>query len=84
MILFQKIIQQKLNNITVDELMQYAKQYQIAINQQQAADIVQLMRGKNINIFKNEERTKLLKEIAKITSPAVAQEVNQLFQKFTN
>lgn len=84
MILFQKIINQKLNNISVEELMQYAKQFNISIGRAQAAEVVKTMNGKNINIFNVNERKKLLSQIASITSPQTAQQVNQLFQKFTN
>ncbi|MCM3161805.1 MULTISPECIES: DUF2624 domain-containing protein [Bacillaceae] len=84
MILFQKIINQKLNNISVEELMQYAKQFNISIGRAQAAEVVKAMNGKNINIFNVNERKKLLSQIASITSPQTAQQVNQLFQKFTN
>jgi len=39
------------------------------------------MKGKNINIYDNNERLELLKQIAKVTSPATAQQVNTLFQQ---
>lgn len=84
MILFQKIINQKLNNISVEELMQYANQFNISIERPQAAEVVKAMHGKNINIFNVNERKKLLAQIASITSPQTAQHVNQIFQKFTN
>ncbi|MBU7593606.1 MULTISPECIES: DUF2624 domain-containing protein [Metabacillus] len=84
MILFQKIINQKLNNISVEELMQYAKQFNITIEHPQATKVVKAMHGKNINIFNVNERKKLLTQIANITSPQTAQQVNQIFQKFTN
>ncbi|KKI88589.1 tRNA methyltransferase [Bacillus sp. SA1-12] len=84
MILFQKIINQKLNNISVEELLQYAKQFNITIGRAQAIEVVKAMNGQNINIFNQNERKKLLAKIAKITSLETAQQVNQIFQKFTN
>ena len=47
----------------------------------QADQIVGLMKGKNINIYDNDERLALLKQIAQVTSPATAQQVNTLFQQ---
>ncbi|WP_226667389.1 DUF2624 domain-containing protein [Metabacillus litoralis] len=84
MVLFQKIINQKLNNISVEELMQYAKQFNVSIERTQAAEVVKAMNGKNINIFNVNERKQLLTKIARITSQQTAQQVNQIFQKFTN
>ena len=84
MILFQKIINQKLNNISVEELMQYAKQFNVTIDRAQAIQVVKTMQGQNINIFNMNERKQLLAKIARITSPETAQQVNQIFQKFTN
>ncbi|WP_421175022.1 DUF2624 domain-containing protein [Metabacillus dongyingensis] len=81
-ILFQKIVNQKLNSLDTDGLLQLAKQNSLAINRAQAQEIVKIIRGKNINIFNDAERISLLKKVAAITSPATAQQVNQLFQQF--
>ncbi|MFY4776380.1 DUF2624 domain-containing protein [Metabacillus sp. RGM 3146] len=82
MILFQKIINQKLNNINEAELLQLAKQNSLSLNQKQASQIVSLIQGRNINVFNEQERKDLLKKIAIITSPETAKEVNQLLQQF--
>ncbi|MFC0270026.1 DUF2624 domain-containing protein [Metabacillus herbersteinensis] len=82
MILFQRIVNQKLNNITTEELMQYASQYNIPIGRPQAVEVVKLIRGKNINLFNQTERGKLLQNIANITSPRTAEQVNQIFMQF--
>ncbi|MTH52445.1 DUF2624 family protein [Bacillus mangrovi] len=82
MILFQKIINQKVNSISADDLLKLAKQNQLAINPAQASQIVSLMKGKNVNIFDEAERRRLLASIAAITSPATAQQVDQLFKQF--
>lgn len=81
-ILFQKIINQKLNSLDVYGLLQLAKQNSLSIDRTQAQAIVKIIRGKNINIFDDAERISLLKRVAAITSPATAQQVNQLFQQF--
>lgn len=82
MILFQKIVNQKINNISTEELMQYARQNNIQIGRPQAVEVVKLMRGKNINLFNETERSQLLQNIANITSPQTAQQVNQIFKQF--
>ncbi|MGD6815441.1 DUF2624 domain-containing protein [Metabacillus sp. 84] len=82
MILFQKIINQKVNSITANELLQLAKQNQLSIDPAQAAQIVKVIKGKNVDIFNDHDRRKLLASIAAITSPATAQQVDLLFKQF--
>jgi Mn-dependent DtxR family transcriptional regulator len=81
--LLQQIVNQKLNRLTQEDLLKYSKQYDITITSGQANKIVGLIRGKNINMFDTSERARLVKEIAKITSPAIAKQINQLFLQFT-
>ncbi|WP_307342928.1 DUF2624 domain-containing protein [Metabacillus malikii] len=83
MILFQKIVNQKLNNISVDELLQYANQFNVTITREQAKKVVTLLNGQNINIFNPNERKHLLSQIAQVTTPNVAKQVNEIFNKFT-
>lgn len=42
------------------------------------------MNGKNINIFNDAERNRLLKQVEAITSKQTAQTVNDLFNQFTS
>ena len=83
MAIFENIINHKISNITADELLKYAYQFQISITMGQAQKVAGYLRGKKVNIFNDSERTALIKEIARITSPETAREVNKLFVKFT-
>jgi hypothetical protein len=78
--IIQQIINKKLNNITVEELLKFSKEYQIPITVDQAQQVVFLIKGQNINIYNTAERLELIKKIAKVTSPATAQQVNILLQ----
>ncbi|WP_246945842.1 DUF2624 domain-containing protein [Bacillus pinisoli] len=80
--LLEQIVNQKLNRITKEELLKLAKTHHISLTGQQADQVVTLIRGKNINIFNPTERTRLIKDVAKITSPEVAKKINKLFQDF--
>lgn len=83
--IYQQIINQKLKTLTPDDLMKYGKQYEIHVSKEQATNALKLIRkNKNINIFNPDEKNKLLKEIARVTSPDVARKLNQLFIKFTS
>lgn len=79
MSIFQNIINHKINTITTNDLLKYATQFQVSISREQAAQIANYLRGKKINIFDNGERSKVVKEIAKIAGPNTAKEVNRLF-----
>lgn len=81
--IFENIINHKLSNITASELLKYGAQFNISISKPQAEKIADYLRGRQINIFVDRERTKLIKEIAKIAGPETAREVNRLFLQFT-
>ncbi|MDU0154342.1 DUF2624 domain-containing protein [Bacillus cabrialesii] len=84
MILFQRIILQRLNQATADDLLKYSKQYGISLTRTQAIEVANLLYGKNVNIFNESERTRLLKQVEAITSKETAQTVNELFKQFTS
>ncbi|BCB04845.1 DUF2624 domain-containing protein [Bacillus sp. KH172YL63] len=77
--LLQNVINHKINSITNDELLKYARQYNISLTPQQTSSIVASVRGKNINIFNDAERSRLVKNLARVIGPAKAKEINQLF-----
>lgn len=79
--LIKQLVNKKLNHISTKDLLKYSKEYEVPITTAQADQIVVLMKGKNINIYDNDERLELLKQIAKVTSPATAQQVNTIFQQ---
>ncbi|BBP90763.1 hypothetical protein BsIDN1_43810 [Bacillus safensis] len=60
------------------------KQYGVSLTSHQAAEVAKLMNGKNINIFNDSERNRLLKQVEAITSKQTAQTVNDLFNQFTS
>lgn len=72
--LIKQLVNKKLNHISTKELLKYSKEYDVPITTAQADQIVGLMKGKNINIYDNDERLALLKQIAQVTSPATAQD----------
>jgi len=83
-ILFQKIVLQRLNQVTADEVLKYAKQYGIQVTKTQAFEVEKLVKGKNINIFNEEERNKLLKQVEAVTSKEAVQLLNQLFAQYVS
>nr|WP_295969403.1 DUF2624 domain-containing protein [uncultured Bacillus sp.] len=81
--IFENIINQKISTMTADELLKYANQFQISITRQQAEQIADYLRRKQVNIFDDTERKLFIKELAKTTGADTAKQVNQLFLLFT-
>jgi hypothetical protein len=81
--IFENIINHKINTITTDELLKYAKQFQVKINREHAKKIAEYLRSEQVNIFDDRARGILVREIAKIAGPETAKEVNLLFIQFT-
>jgi hypothetical protein len=80
--LLQNVINYKINIITGDELLKYAKQFSVRLGKEDANKIAAYLRGKHVNIFDDNDRAKVIKEVAKITSPETAKEINRVFAQF--
>ncbi|MBM7701502.1 DUF2624 domain-containing protein [Metabacillus iocasae] len=79
--IIQKVVNHKVNNITVNELLKFSKQYNIALTEQQAKALVSIMREKQIDLYNVKERRELIKKIAQVTDTETAKKVNELFQQ---
>lgn len=79
--LLQNVINHKINTISQGELMKYAGQYQVSLTPAQADSIVKSVKGKNIDIFNDAKRSRLVKELARVIGPSKAKEINGLFLK---
>lgn len=76
--LIQNMVNYKVNIITGAELFKYARQFNVKISREDAEKIADYVRGKQLDIFDDQARSKALKDIAKITSPLTAKEINQI------
>ncbi|RST73835.1 DUF2624 domain-containing protein [Siminovitchia acidinfaciens] len=81
--LIKNMVNYKLNMITADDLMKYASEFNIQLTASQAEKIAVYLRGKNFDLFDDNVRSKIIREIAKITGPKTAKEINQLFIQLT-
>lgn len=81
--LIKNMVNYKVNMISAEELMKYAKQFEFQISPDQAHNIAHYLKGKNYDIFDNGTRTKIIREIAKIAGPQTARDLNKLFIEFT-
>lgn len=80
---FQQLINQKLRQLTVQDLMHYSQIYQIPITREQAEKLVHLAKTENINAFNEQERQRLLNKITQAVGPDLANQMNALFKKLT-
>jgi hypothetical protein len=80
--IFENIINYKLKTITGEELLKYANQFRIQLSKDDAQKIAQYLRSTKLNIFHDAERAQIIKDIAKISSPQTAREINQIFITF--
>lgn len=81
--LIQNMVNMKINVITAEELMKYSGQFNISLTKKQAEKIAAYLRGKNFDVFNDESRAQLIKQIARMTSPETAREINKLFVMLT-
>lgn len=80
--IFENIINYKLKTITRDELLKYANQFNMKLSKTEADNIAQYLRSSSLNMFKDNERAQMIKDIARIASPDTAREINKLFITF--
>ncbi|WP_077247169.1 DUF2624 domain-containing protein [Pseudobacillus wudalianchiensis] len=78
----QNIINQKAQMMTGDELLKYAKGLDIPLKREEAERVASLLRSRRIDLFNEQERVNLLREIAAITNKQTADKLNKLLKTF--
>ncbi|NBJ68538.1 MULTISPECIES: DUF2624 domain-containing protein [Clostridia] len=73
------IIQKKLKQLSVQEIIYYGKQYGFSLTAQEAEQITNYLKQHNVDPFHAEGRKKMLQELAHITDPATAKKAQKLF-----
>jgi Protein of unknown function (DUF2624). len=79
----ENIINMKINGITGKELRKYGRIFNIPISEKEAEQIAAYLRGKNIDIFNERQRSGVIREIARIAGPETARQVNRLIIEWT-
>ncbi|WLV23577.1 DUF2624 domain-containing protein [Aciduricibacillus chroicocephali] len=78
-IFIKTMVIHKLRQLTTEDLLQYAREYDFPINKEEAAEISSYLKKADINPFQSSGRAAMMKELAAITSPEVAKSANELF-----
>ena len=80
----QQFITQKLRELTVKEVLEYSKKYNVSVSKSEAEAIVKALKKNKENPFDPDGRKKMLKKLASLTSKDTARSVNQLLVKMAN
>ncbi|MCJ7841865.1 DUF2624 domain-containing protein [Lederbergia sp. NSJ-179] len=81
--MIKNMVNYKVNLITGEELLKYAKQFNFHVSKEEADKVAAYLRGKNLDIFDDRTRAQIIREVAKISGPKTAKELNKLFIQFT-
>ncbi|RYL91596.1 DUF2624 domain-containing protein [Sporolactobacillus sp. THM7-4] len=79
--MIQQIVNQRVNQVSADELYQYAGKYGIPITKNQAARIASRVHGKNIDLFSLSGQSKLQKILSEEIGPQLASELKKRFEQ---
>lgn len=81
--LIQHMVNQKIRAMTVDELVQQAKQFDISLTKAEARKILEIVRReKSINIKDTAQHKKIIRAIASEVSPQLAKKANELLLQY--
>ncbi len=79
--MIQAMINQRINQVSADELFSQATQFNIPISRNQAARVAARVRGKNIDLFHPAGQEKLRQIFIEELGPALAQELDRRFKQ---
>ncbi|MDL4841526.1 DUF2624 family protein [Aquibacillus rhizosphaerae] len=77
----QQMAVKKLKKISVDELLNYSKQYEIPLTKKQAQQITSYLGKTQLDPFEEKDRLQMFKKLAQLTDIKTAQKTQRLFSK---
>jgi hypothetical protein len=79
----QQLVNQKIKEVSPQELMKYATMYNIELSHKEAIKVIKILRQqKQIDIHNSQQHKKIIQTIAKEVDPALAKKADQLLQQF--
>ena len=78
--ILKELIKNKLNQLTVDEFLSYAKQYNFNLSRNEVNKILTYLHNQPLDIFSKEDIIVLRHKIAEITNVETANQAMQLFK----
>jgi len=80
-IFIKNLINQKLNELTLNELLFYSEQYGFSLNHSEAEQILMYIKNNKIDPFDQYKRKKLFQDLVQITDQATANKAQNLFDE---
>ncbi|TGB04285.1 DUF2624 domain-containing protein [Halobacillus salinus] len=77
----QQLVTQKLKGLTVKEVLEYSKKYDIPVSKREAEAIVKALKTNKENPFDPNGRKKMFKKLAALTSKDTARSLNKLLNQ---
>lgn len=82
--IYRQIANNKINNLTTDDLIRYASMYQIRLTRVQAEKVLKIFRRESIDIGNKKQRNYILNQIGKEVDVEIQKKVNYLLSQFLN
>lgn len=79
----QQVVNQKINSITISELLQLAKQHRISLSTKQAEKIVSIVKEQEVDVANTQQVEQLLHRLQTEVDPHVTSVIQQLMQQFS-
>ncbi|WP_257345998.1 DUF2624 domain-containing protein [Pseudalkalibacillus decolorationis] len=73
-----QMINHKLNNLSAEELIAMASQYNIQITTSQAKQVIRILQQEKIDVADIQQRERLIRQIETVVGPQVAQTVKKM------
>ncbi len=77
-----QMVNHKLNTINKNELMQLAQQHQFNITENQAKNIIAILRSETIDVTNQKQRDRLLAKLKRQVNAQTAQQVNEMLSQY--
>ncbi|OIJ16715.1 hypothetical protein BKP37_05655 [Anaerobacillus alkalilacustris] len=77
-----QMVNHKLNTLTKEELIQYAKQYQFKISNAQATKIIAILRSERIDVTNKAQRERILAKVKQQIDAKTEKQVNEMLKQY--
>ena len=79
---FKPVIRKRMQEVTPNELRKQASNYHIHLTNEQASQIVHIIRSQNLDPFKKENLARLLQQLEEITDKETVKKAKILLNQF--
>ncbi|MCL7747221.1 DUF2624 domain-containing protein [Halalkalibacter alkaliphilus] len=81
--IMQQIVNNRVNSLTVNELLSLASQYNITLTRQQAEKVISILRSEHIDVANQAQVQRIIHRLQTEVDPYVSSVVQQLLQQFS-